>query len=106
MGTMFKHNAVLKLTHEAGMPEQLNVRERHHFKLDGVRVFPLYPGEVPLVHEINGKWKYVALARVMQQTIDAENDFTSGVFEVSRIFDEEYSRLASINEAPLGASYY
>jgi hypothetical protein len=106
MGTTFKHNAVLKLTHEEGMPERLQVDERYHFKLDGIRVFPLYPGEATLVHEINEKWRYAGLVRITQQTIDAENKFTSGVFEVSRIFDEEYSRLASINESPLGKSYY
>ena len=106
MGSIIKHNAVLKLTHEEGMPHQLSVGEQHHFRLNGMRIFQLFPNALTLVHEIDEKWKLVGQAQIMQQTIDAENKITTGVFVITRVFDEEYSRLASINEAPSGKSYY
>lgn len=106
MGTVIKHNAILKLTHDEGMPYQLNVGERYYFRLDGLRIFQLYPTLITLVHEINEKWKYAGLVQIMQQTIDAESNFTTGEFVISRIFDEEFSRAASLNEAPAEKSYY
>jgi hypothetical protein len=106
VGTAIKHNAILKLTHDEGMPYQLNVGERCYFKLDGLRIFQLYPTLITLVHEIDEKWKYAGLVQIMEQTIDAENNFTTGEFVISRVFDEEFSRAASLNEAPSGKSYY
>lgn len=106
MGTLIKHNAVLKLTYEEGMPLELVEGQRYQFELNGLRIFQLYPSSLSLVHEIDERWKFVGQAQITQQTIDAERQITTGTFVVMRLFDEDFSRLSSIYEAPEGKSFY
>lgn len=106
MGSIIKHNAVLKLTYTQGMPKQPQLGEEYSFTLKGLRIFQLYPSALTLVHELDGKWKYIGLAQINCQTIDAKTETTTGIFVIIRLFDQEFSKLASINEAPEGKSYY
>lgn len=106
MGSRIEMNAVLKLTTEAGMPEHPVVGERYQFRLRGKRIFQFAPIWVTLVHSIDDKWKVIGQAHVVKQTIDAEQHITTGEFVVTRLFPEEFSRLASRYEVPDGESYY
>ena len=106
MGSMIEMNAILKLTTEAGMPSSPEVGKRYEFRLEGERVFQFPPVWVTLVHEISGKWRFVGWADVVKQTIDAENHTTSGEFIITRVFPEEFTRLASFYESPSGKSFY
>lgn len=106
MGSTIKMNAILKLTSEAGMPETLIVGSRHHFQLKGERIFQFHPVWVTLVHEIDGKWKFVGQAHVVKQTIDAEQHITVGEFVVTRVFSDEVARVISVYESPDNESFY
>lgn len=106
MGSKVEMNAILKLTTEAGMPSNIEMGGRYSFKLQGERIYQFSPTWVTLVHEINGKWKFVGQAHVVKQTIDAEAHCTTGEFVVTRLFDEEFAKAASIFESPDGKSYY
>lgn len=106
MGSIVKMNAILKLTTEAGMPKELKLGERYQFRLAGERIFQFHPVWVTLVHEINGKWKFVGQAHIMKQTIDSEEHTTTGEFLVTRIFPEDAAEIISIYEAPDEESYY
>lgn len=106
MGSIIKMNAILKITFEAGMPRQLEVGKKYQFRLKGERVFQFYPTWVTLVHEIDNKWKYVGQAQITKQTIDAENHITSGEYLVTRVFPEDFVRMASFYESPEGESFF
>lgn len=106
MGSNIELNAILKLTSEDGMPDVLEIGSKHQFKMTGERLFQFYPNSVTLIHEINAKWKFVGQARVMKQTIDAEQHITTGEFIVTRVFTNESARIISAYEAPDGKSFY
>ena len=106
MGSRIEINAILKLTTEAGMPDNPVIGQRYTFTLDGERVYQFSPTWVTLVHNIGGKWKHIGWAHVVRQTIDAEKHITTGECVVIRLFTEEFSKLASYYESPDGMSYY
>lgn len=88
------------------MPDSPQVGEEYRFEVPEVRLFHLAPVRVFLVHEIVGRWKYISHAVVVTQTFHAEEHTTSGVFRITKLYDEEYARIASQQEAPDGKSYY
>jgi hypothetical protein len=88
------------------MPKNPVIGEQYEFHLSEKRLFHLPPVRVFLVHQINGKWKYIGHALIIEQTINSRNNTTSGIFKITKIYEEEYARLASVNEAPQGKSYY
>jgi hypothetical protein len=106
MGTVIEFNDTLKLSSENGMPDAPQLGEEYQFKMPEIRIFHLAPVRVFLVHEIGGRWKYIGHAVVVTQTIHAEKHTTSGVFRVTKLYDDEYARKASQQEAPGGKSYY
>lgn len=102
MGSFIEVNDTLKLKRGQGFPEELKQGVRYSFKVHGKRLYNLYPSRVFLVEEVEGKWNYVGHGLVMEQTIDAVNDETRGVFEVKFLYSPEYSQLANMYEAPAG----
>jgi len=106
VGTIVEINDTLKITSEQGMPETIVIGERYKFYLSDERLFNIPPVRVFLVHEINGLWKYIGHAFIVEQTINSDLKSTSGIFEVIHLYDQEYSRLASINESPPGKSFF
>ncbi len=106
MGTTIEINDTLKLTDERGFPASPTVGCNYEFRLPGQRLFHRPPVRVFLVHEIDGKWRFVGHAFVLTQQLCSESDTTSGVYRIAKLYDEEYSRLATRNESPAGKSYY
>ncbi|MBI3893576.1 MAG: hypothetical protein HY303_18820, partial [Candidatus Wallbacteria bacterium] len=78
----------------------------YEFRLPGPRLFHRPPVRVFLVEEIDGKWRFAGHALVVRQTIDSETETTYGVFRVLKLYEESYSRLATLHESPPGKSYY
>lgn len=106
MGSTIEINDTLKLTRGQGMPAELVVGERHPFRREGKRLYHLAPTRVFLVEEIDGKWKFRGHALVIEQTIRADKDETTGIFEVRKVYSEEQGRRMSQEEAPAGKSYW
>lgn len=106
MGSSIEINDTLKLTLEQGMPENPALGMKYNFHLPGERLYHRPPTRVFLVHSLNGKWKYIGHALVLEQTIHSETQSTSGIFEIKKIYDDAYAKLCTINEAPIGQSYY
>ena len=102
MGSVIELNDTLKLKKGAGFPEKLEEGRRYAFRLSDRRLFHLAPIRVFLVEEVNGKWNYKGHALILEQTIDAIANETSGIFEVVKIYSAEYAKLLNINEPPLG----
>lgn len=106
MGSLIEINDTLKLRIDQGMPERPVVAKQYKFRLPEKRLFHSPPTRVFLVQEIDGKWKYIGHAIIIKQIINSKDNTTSGVFEITKIYDEKYAKLATINEAPQGKSYY
>lgn len=106
MGSTIRLNAVLKLPFENNLPNKFEVGEKIQFILDKERIFQFFPILIPLVIEINGKWKFVGQIHVMRQTIDAEFHTTSGEFIIRKVYSDDEARIISNCEAPKGKSFY
>ena len=55
-----------------------------------MRIYHLPPVRVFLVHNINGKWLHWGKAHIIEQTIHAETQSTSGKFKIIQIYDLKY----------------
>jgi hypothetical protein len=106
MGSLIEINDTLKITTEQGMPEIIELGKRYSFSLPDERLFHRPPVRVFLVHEINGYWKYIGHVHIVEQTINADSRSTNGFFEVIKLYDSDYAKIVSINEAPQGKSYF
>jgi len=113
MGSDIRFNDTLKLSRDRGFPKELTLEahvqdpnssfdkikgKQFPFTRTGNRLFHIPPTRVFLVEEIDGKWLYWGHAMIKEQTI--REGTTSGLYE------PEYQRLATINEAPRGKSYF
>lgn len=106
MGSLIEINDTLKLTYQQGMPLSPEMDKEYNFCIKDRRLYHMAPVRVFLVNNINGKWKYIGHCIIISQTIDAILNTTSGKFKVTKIYDGEYAKLATINEAPSGKSFY
>ena len=106
MGSIIEINDTLKLTRERGMPADPKIGERYHFRLPDERLYNRAPNRVYLVEEIDGKWKHIGQAFVWEQTIHADTHETSGIFEVTILYDKDYARRVSQVDSPKGKSFY
>jgi hypothetical protein len=106
MGSLIEFNDTLKLKPENGMPTNPQIGETYRFHLKDERLYHRAPLRVFLVSEINEKWKFIGHAIVLEQTINSETHSTSGVFKITKLYDEEYARIVTINESPPGKSFY
>jgi len=119
MGSKIETNDTLKISKERGFPKEL-VLEEHlahpeetlakvekkafQFWNTEERLYNRPPTRVFLVEEVNGKWLYWGHALVQEQTI--KDNRTEGLFEIVKIYEPEYQKLATINEAPKGKGYF
>ncbi|EKD43729.1 MAG: hypothetical protein ACD_72C00153G0001 [uncultured bacterium] len=104
MGSFIEINDTLQITTEQGFPTELDF-EQHKIKpfvaedFEGkifefknkskIRIYQLPPIRNFLVHNIDGKWLYWGLIRVIEITHDNINQATSGKFEITYIYTPE-----------------
>jgi hypothetical protein len=105
MGNLIELNDTLKLKRGAGFPENIRVGGVYDFIISGRRLYQLKPIRVFLVEEIDRKWNYIGHAMILQQTIDAISDKTSGTFEVILLYPQEYRNLLNQYEPPAGKGF-
>ena len=121
MGSTIELNDTLQITTEQGFPVELQLDKHQqkpfsaadftdrifefHDKPD-LRIFHPAPTRVFLVHNINGKWLYWGHALIIEQTINAQTNTTSGKFVIIKIYDPEYQRQISKNEVNTGKNYF
>ncbi len=105
MGSLIEINDTLKLKRGEGFPEKLEIGEKYPFIINERRLYHLKPIRIFLVEEVNGLWNYKGHAVILEQTIDATQNETRGIFEVIAIYPEEYSQLANKYEAPEGKAF-
>lgn len=125
MGGFVEINDVLQLTREQGFPAEL-VLERHQqspFKAEDfagkvfafankpkARIYPLPPVRCFLVENIEGKWLYWGHCLVIEQSItstpDGKEQFTSGKYIITKIYDPRYQKQATVMEIPTGYESY
>lgn len=121
MGSRITLNDTLQITTEQGFPKELTL-ERHlikpltaddftgqvfefHDKPD-LRVYHPPPTRVFLVHNIGGKWLYWGHVRIIEQTMRADRQTTSGKFEIIKIYTPEHQRSMSENEVDSGKEFF
>ncbi|MDP1694188.1 MAG: hypothetical protein Q8L34_01485 [Candidatus Woesearchaeota archaeon] len=119
MGSQIEFNDTLKISKARGFPVGLNLED--HLKTPaesqrfvgrtftfwnpGERIYPRPPTRVFLVEEMpKGDWLYWGHVHIVRQTMIAGK--TSGDFKIVKIYDPEYQRLMTKNEAPEGKSYF
>ncbi|MBU8922467.1 MAG: hypothetical protein KOO63_11675, partial [Bacteroidales bacterium] len=105
MGSKIEINDTLKLKRGGGFPEKIELGERYDFTISERRIYHLKPVRVFLVEEIEGKWNFVGQAHIIELTINAESNQTSGKYEVIFIYPEEYVSMLNIYDAPKGKGY-
>lgn len=101
MGSILEFNDTLKIKSEY-LPDVLEEGKEYSFKVKDRRIFHLHPVRVFLVEERNGKWNYIGHAQIIEQTIDALNNITSGRFIITKLYSKEYVELVNQNEPPKG----
>jgi hypothetical protein len=105
MGSLIELNDTLKLKRNAGFPPDIREGAMYEFAIDGRRLYNLNPSRVFLVEEVDGKWNYVGHALILTQCIDTVNDKTTGRFQVTRVYPQDYVRLLNEFEPPMGRGY-
>lgn len=103
MGRLIEFNDTLKIKN--GFPEKLELGGEYSFSLDDRRVFHLTPVRVFLVQEIDGKWNFRGHAQIIEFTVNALANKTSGRFMVSKIYTEEERKIINKLESPEGKAY-
>ena len=103
MGSLIEFNDTLKI--KTGFPDNLEIGGEYSFSLDDRRVFHLTPIRVFLVEEINGKWNFRGHAQILEFTVNAITNKTSGKFIVSKIYTHEESKTINKLESPEGKAY-
>ena len=121
MGSLIEINDTLKISKDRGFPLELRVEQHQNgspFNLEQFadQVFDFCNPDrrryhdggtrVLLVEEIDGRWLYWGHAQILRQTQDTPKERTEGQFMITKIYDPEYQRLATINESPAGKSYF
>ena len=121
MGSFIEFNDTLQLTTAQGFPKELDM-EKHRkspftakdfknrvfgFKnKPNMRLYHSAPVRVFLVHNINGKCLYWGHANIIEQTIHADTNTTSGKFKIIKIYDPKYQELISKNEMRKGTEFF
>ncbi|MDD5342741.1 MAG: hypothetical protein PHI73_05425 [Patescibacteria group bacterium] len=120
MGSQIELNDTLQITTDQGFPREL-ILETHlkkpftadafngrvfSFVKPDKRLFHSAPTRVFLVHNINGKWLYWGHCQIIEQTIHAEKNNTTGKFIITKIYPPDYQRQISLNEIDPGKEYF
>lgn len=111
MGSLIEFNDTLEITTEQGFPKELDL-EAHlreplmaedfngrvfefHYK-PKMRLYHPAPTRVFLVHNIGGKWLHWGKAHIIEQTIYAETQTTSGKYRIAHIYDPASMRVKNL----------
>jgi hypothetical protein len=120
MEKLVRINDTLKLTREQGFPKELDI-DKHlneSFKFEDFeekifefdkplpRIYPLPPTRTFLVQEVEGKWIKWGHCLVIEQTIYSNGDRTKGKFKITKLFDKDFIKLATVNDTPEGKSFF
>lgn len=120
MGSFIELNDTLQITTEQGFPLELDLakhRERPFTADDfkgrvfefhnkpNVRIFHPAPTRVFLVHNIDEMWLYWGHCQIVEQTIHADTQTTSGKFIITKIYTPEHQRSMSRCEADEGKEF-
>ena len=132
MGSQIEINDTLQLTTAQGFPADIFDYDKHQvtpvtladvagkvfsFKnKSGARLFHLAPVRVFLAHTINGKWLFWGRVHMQSQTIeqafdadgnwDGESWVTSGSYTFIDVYDPEYQKTFTRNEAPDDRNFF
>ena len=105
MGSNIEFNDTLKMD-GSQFPGDIREGQEYFFKREGRRLYHLYPVRVFLVREEAGKWFYIGHAQVIEQTINALENYTSGKFLVTKLYSKEYAVVVNQNEHDLLVPFY
>ncbi len=121
MGSFIELNDTLQITTEQGFPSELVFAEhlKKPFRAEDFkgrvfdfkdksdkRIYHSPPTRVFLVHNIDGKWLYWGHCRIVEQTIHAESNTTSGKFIITKIYSPEHQKSMSENEVDEGKEFF
>ena len=121
MGSYLEFNDTLQITTEQGFPKELDLeahlREPLSAKDFEGRVFEFYdkpnmrvyhpaPVRVFLVHNIGGKWLHWGKVHIIEQTIHAETQTTSGKYRIVQVYEPEFMRLKNIHDVDESKRYW
>lgn len=132
MGSYVEINDTLQLTSAQGFPDGIFDYECHQktpvtladvagkvfeFKnKPSARLFQLDPVRVYFVHNIDGKWLFWGRVLIQSQEItkkleddgswDGESWKTSGTYTILNVYDPEYQKTFTYNEAPDDRNFF
>lgn len=132
MGSFVELNDTLQLTKEQGFPAHIFDFERHQkhpitteevagrtfsfTNKPAARIFQLDPVRVYYVHNIDGKWLFWGRVLIQSQHIEKKLDdkgcwdgqswMTSGTYKILNVYDPEYQKTFTLNEAPPDRNYF
>ncbi len=118
MGSHIEINDTLKISKGRGFPAELRLEDHvrdtqqsrrflgkeFSFWNKDERLYHRAPTRVFLVEEIESRWLYWGHVLILEQTIKAGR--TEGRYQIIKLYDPEYPRLATLNEAPEGKGYF
>ncbi len=111
MGSFIEFNDTLQITIKQGFPKELDLKKHlsKPFTADdfkdkvflfkdkpNMRLYHPAPIRVFLVHNVNGKWLHWGKVLIIEQTINAETQTTSGKYKIIQIYEPEYMRMKNI----------
>jgi hypothetical protein len=110
-------NDTLKLSYAEGFPAVLKmngpsravknidelVGQSFSFQKDGARKFH-DEARVFLVQAIENKWLYWGHAKILEQHV--EDGTTYGRYQITKLYNVDYQKIVTKNEAPEGKSYF
>jgi hypothetical protein len=102
MGQIIEINDTLKLKKSCSFPDELKEGGVYEFCISGRRLYHLHPTRVFLVEEREGKWNFIGQAMIVELTIRAETNETSGKYIFSKRYPREYAHLMNKYDAPQG----
>lgn len=121
MGSHIEFNDTLQITTEQGFPEELDLESHlreplnaedfegrvfEFFEKQGMRIYHPAPVRVFLVHNIGGKWLHWGKVRVIEQTIHAETQTTSGKYRIVQIYEPEHMRMKNMIDVDEDKRYW
>ncbi|MBS3137676.1 hypothetical protein J4232_04540 [Candidatus Woesearchaeota archaeon] len=107
MGSAIEFNDTLQLTTEQGFPRELILAAHlkksltaadfegkvFQFHKQNMRLYHPAPTRVFLAHNIDGKWLHWGKVHILEQTIHAETQSTSGKFRIVQIYSLEFMKV-------------
>ncbi len=121
MGSYIELNDTLQLTTEQGFPKELELKKhlKKPFTADNfrnrvflfknkpnLRLFHPAPNRCFFVHNIDDKWLYWGHCQIIEQTIHADTNTTSGKFIITKIYTPEHQKSMSKYEVDFGKEFF